>query len=287
MVQATITEQTPNLIPVPPDWVERRAASPNYTNRNINDIFWKKGPREADPGWIVVGPSTIKDLAGKYVMGQAERWLRKGRVPLYEYSVTNRVDKNGAKETIETNLDHLGTTARFYWLFVNGGAGLFPIEQIIEHHWHITPPFGLTTDVFPQLREWEAPEPWWCAACASPTVPLNSEEQLVTHLQIGHRQTLVQARDLVRSYDPHERPRGRQGLQLRRRAQVVEDAIEKQESKPVEQVAKRLVICDDCGAQFGHTTSLMWHRRKNECPAGASQPVDAMYGQAESVTIDA
>lgn len=277
MVSGTAFAETPNLVPVPPDWLERKAAQPGYSNRNINDIFWKKGPREADPGYIIVGPSTIKDNAGRYVMGQAERWLRKGRIPLYEYSLTTRLDKNGVRETIETNADKLTTSDRYYWLFANGGAHLFPVEQIVEHHWHINPPFGLTVDAFPQLAEWEMPSPYWCAACPTPNVPLNSEEQLITHLVVGHRQTIVQARDLIASYDPTVRPRGRSGLQLRRKAQEQEQVAAALDDAPLEQVATRRYICDTCGTEFSAAIALAGHSRTH-----ASQSADAMNGRTES-----
>ena len=104
MVQATISpEQTPNLIPAPPEWLERQhqANAPNQ-NRNINDIYWAKGPHEADPGWIIVGPSAIIGSEGRMITRQAESWARKGRVPLIEYSYTDRISTITNIEADET-----------------------------------------------------------------------------------------------------------------------------------------------------------------------------------------
>lgn len=286
MVSATLTERTPNLVPVPPDWMQRQGQQGRRTDRNINDIYWKRSERESSPGWIIVGPSAIEGADGRPLTRQAERWIRKGRIPLIEYSYTDRISPiTGHRETIETAADRLTTDARYYWFFRNGGAHLFPIEQIVEHHWHITPPFGLSRDVFPQLREWDVPEAVWCGACAAPTAPLNSEEELVTHLLITHRMTLPQARELMDSYNVHERPRGQRGLVLRRKAEV----IEQQAPPPVveaspDQPKPRLIVCDNCGERFETGLDKARHVKNKVCLA--SQPADAMHGQVESTNFD-
>src|SRR3990167_632194 len=136
---------TPDLVPVPPDWLTRQEETKGATaNRNIHDIYWQKGPKEADPGWIIVGPSAQSLPNGRLITTQAEAWIRKGRVPLTEYSYTNKVSpKTGQRETLNPSKDsgdRLNTPDRWYWLFRNGGAHLFPIEQIVSHHWPITPP---------------------------------------------------------------------------------------------------------------------------------------------------
>lgn len=293
MVNATMTERTPNLQPVPPEWMARQASRGPSSNRNLNDVYWQKGAHDANPGWIIVGPTAVPGADGRPLTRQAERWMRKGRVPLIEYSYTNRISPlTGHRETIETNEDRLTTEDRYYWLFANGGAHLFPIEQIVAHHWHINPPYGLTTDVFPQLREWEVPLPHWCGACATATVPLNSEEELVTHLLITHRQTLPQARDLIASYDVHERPRGTRGLVLRRKAAAVERENEGRQVEPSpDQPRSKLIVCDACGESFANGLEKARHV-KGEHPSAkdkdsTSQPADAMNGQAESDGPDA
>lgn len=260
MVQVTIDrEQTPDLIPVPPEWMQRQNAqnAPNQ-NRNINDIFWQKGPNEADPGWIIVGPSALKGADGHLITRQAESWIRRGRTPLIEYSYTDRRSpRTGLPETIETSTDRLGTTDRYYWFFRNGGAPLFPIEQIVAHHWHITPPFGLARSVFPQLDEWDVPDPYYCPACAGNKPPKNSVEEVIQHLMIEHRQTLIQARDLQKSTNSfREKPAGNSGLSIRRKVAKQEGSnepseIERLNTEGVPDVATpKLIICDQCGEQF-------------------------------------
>lgn len=219
MVSAT---ETPNLIPITPEWLQRnKTRSPN-TNRNIHDIYWKRSQRESSPGYIITGPSAVLMANGRPVTAQAERWIRNGRIPLIEYSYTDQVSPlTGARETLEpvNAQNRMGRGYRYYWLFVNGGAHLFPVEQIVEHHWHITPPYGLSLDVFPQLREWEVPRPYWCGACASPEIPYNSDEQLVKHIVRNHGLTLQAAREYMRTYDLHTRPLSANGIVMRRRVQ--------------------------------------------------------------------
>src|SRR3990167_9067645 len=181
MVSASIGPATPDLVPVPPDWLQRQQQrqGPN-ANRNINDIYWRK-----PDGWIIVGHSALPGTNGRPLTAQAESLIRKGWEPLIEYSYTDRVSpKTGHRETIEVATDRLGTPDRYYWLFKNGGAHLFTIEQIVEHHWHLNPPYGLPRTVFPQLREWDVPDAYWCPACPGDQQARNSEEQVVTHLMI-------------------------------------------------------------------------------------------------------
>lgn len=272
MVQATINrEQTPDLIPVPPEWMARQqqANAPNQ-NRNINDIYWQKGPHEADPGWIIVGPSAIVGAEGRPITRQAESWIRKGRVPLIDYSFTDRISpRTGQKETIETNTDRLNSTDRYYWFFRNGGAHLFPIEQIVAHHWHITPPFGLSKEVFPQLLEWDVPEPYYCPACPGSRPNKNSVEEVIQHLMVEHRQTLIQARDLQQStHDFRDRPSGGAGLAIRRKVRAQEGSsepseIERLNNEGVPDVAApKLIICDVCGERFKDGLEKARHVKK-------------------------
>jgi len=283
MVAAT-EDRTSMLVPVPPDWLARQGQRGPSTNRNINDCYWRRSDEESDPGYIIVGPSAQAGANGRPLTAQAEKWMRQGRVPLVEFSYTNRVSPiTQQRETIEVSTDRLNTPDRYYWLFANGGAHLFPIEQIVEHHWHVTPPFGMTPEVFPQLREWDVPEPFYCGACAGEQPPKNSEEQLVSHLLISHRMTLPQARDLIASYDVHSRPRGSRGISLRRKAQGIENAEDARLATAPPQTPK-LIICDQCGEQFTNYPARAKHR--NDAHA-TSQPDGANLSPAENETSDA
>lgn len=283
MVSATLTEATPNLVPVPPDWLANQGQAGPATNVNLGDIYWKKGSRESDPGWIIVGPTTERGRDGRPINLHAETWIRKGRTPLLEYSYTSRVSaRTGNRETLEITADRLNTPDRYYWLLANGGARLFTIEQIVAHHWHITPPFGLSKAAFPQLDEWDVPEPHYCGACTAEQPPKNSEEELISHMIIGHRMTLPAARDLIASYDIHERPRGTKGLTIRRKAQAFERAVEEVSETPSpDQPKARLIVCDDCGVSFPDGLAKARHVKKGHAPA--SQPSDATPVMAESL----
>jgi hypothetical protein len=225
------------------------------TNRNINPIYWKKNVREG--GWIIVGPGLET--------AQAERWQKKGRTPLEKYSYTDRINpRTNVPFTIELVADRLGTSYRYYWLFKNDGAHLFPIEQIVAHHWHIEPPYGLPKSVFPQLEEYDVPEPYWCAACPGKSNPHNSEDELLTHAMITHRMTLVQARDLLPF--AHERPRDRGAvLAIRKKVKAIEVEAEVRDKTPGP-APKRLVICD-CGEPFANGLEKYRHQQRGECPS--------------------
>jgi len=252
-VVSTVDEK-PTPVPVPAEWMNRRPTTAG--NRNINPIFWQKNKREGY--WIIVGPGLET--------AQADHWIKKGRRPLLEYSLTDRVSvKTGLRDTIEPVADRLGTTYRYYWLFKNGGAHLFPIEQIVAHHWHIEPPYGLPKSVFPQLEEYDVPEPYWCAACVGNSNPLNSENELLTHAMITHRMTLPQARDLLPF--AHERPKERGAvLAIRKKSQAIEAEVEKRESEsaPTSKPTK-LVVCE-CGQAFSNGLDKYRHQKGGHCP---------------------
>ena len=285
MVTAEIEDRTSTLVPVPPEWLARQGHRGPTTNRNINDCYWQRSANESDPGYIIVGPSSLMGANGRPLTAQAEKWMRQGRRPLTEFSYTNRVSPiTDLRETIEVSADRLNTPDRYYWLFVNGGAHLFPIEQLVEHHWHIDPPYGLSTDVFPQLKEWDVPDPFYCGACAGEQPPHNSEEQLVSHLLISHRMTLPQARDLIESYDPHKRPRGAKGVTLRRKAQSIERTEEKRQDNPPPPQTPKLIICDQCGEQFTNYPARAKHNRDAHA---TSQPDGATTSPAENENDDA
>ncbi|HSE43733.1 MAG TPA: hypothetical protein VLA89_00235 [Gemmatimonadales bacterium] len=277
---ATI-DRTPDLIPVPPEWMARQqqAGAPNQ-NRNINDIYWQK-----PNGWIVVGPSAVRGPDGRPLTAQAEGLMRRGWKPLVEYSYTNRIsDKTGHRETIELNADKLNTPDRYYWLFANGGAHLFTIEQIVEHHWHITPPFGLPKSVFPQLQEWEVPEPYYCPACPGTRPPKNSEEQVSTHLMVEHRMTLNQVRDLQSQTNGfRDQPRGSAGVAIRRKAQQQEAAVTRQEIAPSpDQPRAQIRICNACGEPIEGTDGFAVARHNKTCSAkSSSEEASPVEGREE------
>jgi hypothetical protein len=220
-------------------------------NFNISPIYWKKVD-----GWIAVGPGLET--------AQADYWQKRGRIPLLEYSYTDRLDpRTGLRQTIEIAADRLNTDYRWYWLFKNGGAHVFPIEQIVAYHWHLEPPYGLPKSVFPQLEEYEVPEPYWCAACAGDTNPHNSESELLTHAMITHRMTLPQARDLLPFASERPRERGAV-LAIRKKVKAIEGEVEARESAPGP-APKKAIVCD-CGTPFASGIEKHNHKRRGECP---------------------
>ena len=275
-----VTEAAPNIVPVTPDWMERNTTAGSV--RNINDIYWKRGPNESSPGWILVGPNAIPGPDGRPLTAQAETWKRKGRTPLIEYSYTDEVSPiTGKRETIETAKNRLNTEWKWYWLFKNGGAHLFPIDQIVSYHWHIKPPYGLDKSVFPQLEEYDVPEPLWCAACPGERPPKNSQEELVTHAMVHHRMTEPQARDLLK-YASHP-PVGAAGLNIRRKAQKIEEDAKDAGISPTDMPSPDLPVakprCNFCGADFG--TATIKDKHELVCK---SRPQGDSGGQAEQAT---
>ena len=249
MVTSELTERpaTPNLVPVPPDFLRRQQEQkPASANRNINDIYWRK-----PNGYITYGPSAIHGSNGRPLTAQAESRIRQGWEPLIEYSYTNRVSpQTGQRDTIEVSADRLNTPDRWYWLFANGGAKEFTIEQIVEHHWHITPPFGLSRSVFPQLEEWDVPDPRWCPQCPPGRAPMNSDDQVTKHLLVVHQpMTAIQAGELLKF--AKEPPRAAAGVGIRRKTREVQEAsVEEIAAAEAEANAGRRIICDQCGEEF-------------------------------------
>ncbi len=218
-----------------------QAMGASSQNSNINDVYWQK-----PDGWIITGPSAEIGADGRMLTRQAESLVRRGWKPLVEYSYTGRINgRTGRRETIELNADKLNTHDRYWWLFKNGGAHVFTIEQIVHMHWHITPPFGLPKSVFPQLDEWDVPEPRWCPQCVG-RAPMNSDDQVIKHLILVHKpMTGTQAAELVKF--AKEPPAGAGGIAIRRKvkeaevASIAEIAIAEAENKPT------LHVCNNCG----------------------------------------
>lgn len=255
--------------PVVPQWKQRRDAAGTPTgNRNINDIYWRK-----NDGWITVGPNAQVGMDGRPLTAQAETKRRYGWEPLIEYSFTDRVsDKTGLRDTIELTQDRLGTHDKFYWFFVNGGAPLFPIEQIVAYHWHITPPFGLPKSVFPQLDEWEVPEPHYCPACQGPIK--NSTQEVVQHLMVQHQMNLQQVRGLQETTNDFlDKPTGPAGLAIRRKAQAIERQAVAAGAVPTAMPSPDLPkpslnICNECGELIEGTDSFAKarHNKRHDKP---------------------
>jgi len=277
-----VTETAPNLVPVTPEWMDRNTKAGGI--RNINDIYWKRGPNEPNAGWILVGPSAVPDgVTGRPATAQAESWMRKGRTPLIEYSYTDEKSPvTGKPETIETKANRLNTEWRWYWLFRNGGAHLFPIDQIVTYHWHIKPPYGLDKSVFPQLAEWDVPDPKYCAACPGTRPPFNSEAEFVTHGMVHHKMTEPQARELLK-YADHP-PVGTAALNIRRKAAQIEQANEAAGIAPLDMPSPEAAvqgskhICNFCGSEF--PKGLVMHQKFCK-----SRPAGESGGQSEQAPV--
>ena len=266
------------VIPEAPLWKQRRdqAGAPSG-NRNINDIYWRK-----PDGWITVGPNAQSGIDGKPLTAQSETKRRMGWEPLIEYSFTDRVsDKTGQRDTIELTADRLSTPDKFYWFFVNGGAPLFPIDQIVAYHWHLKPPFGLPKSVFPQLLEWDVPEPYYCPAC-SPGMPAkNSPQEVVQHLMVQHQMNLQQVRGLQETTDDFRaKAVGSAGLAIRRKAQAIEKQAVAAGVHPTLQPSPdlpqpRLIICDLCGERFDDGLAKARHMKVHKQDQPGIETVDA------------
>ncbi len=236
---------TPVLEPTSP----YKKATPRSDNRNIPNCYWRKGPKEPTAGWIIVGPGEETR--------QADRWKAKGREALPQYSLTDRVSpKTDQPEPIEYAEDNLGRD-RYYWFFKNGGAKEFTIEQVVEHKWHIKPPYGLSVEVFPQLSEYELPPPLWCAVCPPSKGPFNSPAQIVQHAMVSHQLALPEAKALLE--DAHEPPvAGGLAPVIRKKSEATpeKEAARKAAGKKLAeeagdiQVTKQLNICNSCGVKI-------------------------------------
>lgn len=257
--------------PQAPIWKQRQQqqGAPS-TNRNINDIYWRK-----PDGWITVGPNAQSGVDGRPLTAQSDTKRRLGWEPLIQYSFTDRVsDKTGQRDTIELTTDRLNTPDKFYWFFVNGGAPLFPIDQIVAYHWHITPPFELPKTVFPQLDEYDVPEPHHCPACAPGSPLKNSPEEVVKHLMVQHQMNLQQVRELQAATNSfRDQPVGAAGLSIRKKAQVIERDAEERMATPV-RVEPSLPICNECGNLIEGTDAFAnaRHAKTYHKPAGEIVP---------------
>jgi hypothetical protein len=245
---ATIFEEVD--LKLQPDSPFKEKVAGRGANRNIPNCYWRKGPDEADAGWIIVGHGLETR--------QADRWRERGREPLPQYSLTDRVSpKTGAREPIEYNEDQL-SRHRYYWLFKNGGAKEFTVDQIVAHKWHVKPPYGMDVAVFPQLEEYVLPEPLWCAMCSPNTPPFNTPGQLLQHAMIGHKLDIVAARALL---EDARTPPTAGGLNpiIRRKEEVTPEAEAERKAFAARAAAEagevsvntsKIQICNACGNQI-------------------------------------
>ena len=227
-----------------------RKATPRSENRNIPNCYWRRGPRESNPGYIIVGDGEETR--------QADRWKRKGRTPLPQYSLTDRKSpKTGAPEPIEYSEDSLDRE-RYYWFFKNGGAKEFPVEQIVEYKWHINPPYGLSVDAFPQLADYILPEPLWCQVCPPSKPPFNSAAQVVQHGMISHKLSLPDAKALLEDAD---KPPAVGGLApaIRRKDEMTAEKVAERKRRGEKLAAEvgdikvadpKRTICNSCGIEI-------------------------------------
>ncbi len=219
-----------------PAW--RRGPRVAQENQAILDIYWRR-----PDGYIIVGPGEETR--------QADTFKRRGYVPLpIEYAYTDRIGlKSHKPETLDNSQDHLATD-RFYWLLRNGGAKEFTVEQIVELHWHVTPPYGMSVDDFPQLKDYVLPEPLWCPNCPGERPPKNSEAELVQHAMIAHQMSQQQAQGLIQW--AHRKPTSK--VPLVRRADVTAAVTDK-------------FVCDRCGDGFATPIERFNHQRHCASPA--------------------
>lgn len=218
---------------------------------NIDNLYWKKGPKEKEAGYIIVGPGLETE--------QGKRWQRLGRIPLRQYSLTAKIHgETGQPMTIESNRDHLssgGDTAyMYYWLIRNGGISLFPIEQLLEFKWHIKPPMGMKVEAFPQFQEYEIPEPYWCSMCAAERSFL-TEGSLMKHAMLMHDLDRIEVKQVLKNarVRPESMGSGVLPALVKRNAQP-KAAVETE--APEHQ-------CEDCGKTFEVAIALAGHRRSH------------------------
>lgn len=124
----------------------------------IPGIYWRRRD-----GWIVFGPGLGT--------AQAETWRGKGYEALPEYGKQPYRDEHRQPYRL---------------ILQAGGSHEFPIEQIVQHHWHDAPPYGLSKKSFPQLKQYQIPEPVYCDEC-TPERRFAFAKHLRRHAQIAHK----------------------------------------------------------------------------------------------------
>lgn len=133
--------------------------------------------REA--GWIDIGEANDKEMV---------RMMRnKGYTPLHKYGRFNHAERGFSvvQNKYLKILTHPSGT----------GPSEFPLSQIVELRWHVTPPYGLNV-TFPQLQNADIQHEQ-CAICRKGFWALSEDEvklQLHNHQRVQHRDESQNAR---------------------------------------------------------------------------------------------
>lgn len=92
--------------------------------------YYKRPDRPGDPlsGWVVTAPGGASPRTGQRDVGSYARYMAKGFLPLTRYGVAP-IPEGDPRPGME-----------FRTILENGGAGEFPISQVVTCRWHITPP---------------------------------------------------------------------------------------------------------------------------------------------------
>lgn len=132
-------------------------------------MYWKKpenDPRVTDAGYIVTGSATPQELV---------RQMDKGFMPLRMF---------GEFMLWNPNENWRVSNEPYRRIFQRpGGLMVFPVTQIIEHQWHLVPPYAGIT--FPQLAGVELTD----IRCVECRRWFTSKELLSKHRSVGHRLT--------------------------------------------------------------------------------------------------
>jgi hypothetical protein len=134
-------------------------------------MYWRKpvdDPRVTDRGYVVIGSATPQELV---------RQMDKGFQPLRQF---------GEFQLWNATENWRVSTEPYRRIFQRrDGLLVFPVAQILEHQWHILPPYAGIT--FPQIQGLDGPETRvLCAECRR---VFSSQELLMKHRSVAHRQT--------------------------------------------------------------------------------------------------
>lgn len=132
-------------------------------------MYWRKpenDPRVKDEGYVVVGSATPQELV---------RQMDKGFMPLRQFG--EFMLWNPSENWRVMNEPYRRIFQR------PGGLMVFPTAQVIEHHWHLVPPYAGIT--FPQLAGIELTD----IRCVECRQWYTSKELLAKHRSVAHRMT--------------------------------------------------------------------------------------------------